>query len=297
MDDSSNKSVSYVVAVSGGVDSVALLHIFAGRLPPHRLVVAHFDHGIREDSAEDRRFVERLAKSYGLSFVFEDGHLGAGASEAVARQARYAFLRQVRQSSGAAYIVTAHHEDDLLETAIINLLRGTGRKGLSSLRSRDDLYRPLLVTPKAHIMAYAKARGLRWREDSTNSNPDYLRNYVRQHIMPKFGGEARQKLRRLITDTQTANEQIDDLLGEQLRIQPANDRLDRRWFIMLPHAVAREVVATWLRRLGMADFDRTLLERMTIAAKTLGPGKRVDINRQYVLVVSKEQLIVVARSV
>lgn len=297
MSKQSRESVSYVVAVSGGVDSVALLHILASRLPAQRLVVAHFDHGIRKDSAEDRHFVGRLAKTYGLTFVFDEGRLGAGASEATARQARYAFLRQVKHSSAADYIVTAHHEDDLLETAIINLLRGTGRKGLASLRSRDDLYRPLLVTPKAHIIAYAKRQGLQWHEDSTNANPNYLRNYVRQAIMPNLDVDARQRLRRLIAETHDVNVQVDSLLAAQLHLQPAGDRLDRRWFIMLPHAVAREIMAAWLRQLGITDFDRTLLERLTIAAKTYASGKKADINRQYTMVVTRDELIAVSRSV
>src|SRR5437764_343012 len=128
------KPGKYVVAVSGGVDSVALLDMLA-RSDDLKLVVAHFDHGIRKDSAKDRKFVEDLAKNYDLPFVYEEGHLGSGTSEAVARGARYDFLHRVKKSHGAQAIITAHHQDDVLETAIINLLRGTGRKGLTSLTS------------------------------------------------------------------------------------------------------------------------------------------------------------------
>ncbi len=294
MDDKSKQPV-YVVAVSGGVDSVVLLDILAVRLPAHRLVVAHFDHGIRQDSAEDRHHVEQLAKKYGLAFMFDQGKLGSGASEAVARKARYDFLRQVKLASHAEYIVTAHHEDDVFETAILNLLRGTGRKGLSSLASNGELYRPLLATPKAHIRTYAGKHGLQWREDSTNSNPDYLRNYIRINIMPKFDAVARQRLRQLIGSARGVNVEIDSLLADQLHLQPAGDVLDRQWFIMLPHAVAREIVAAWLRRLGVADFDRQLLERITVAAKTYASGKRIDINGRYVIVVQSDRLFVQAK--
>src|SRR5580704_3560158 len=109
------KSGSYVVAVSGGVDSVVLLHRLQ-KQPGLRLVVAHFDHGMREDSAEDRRFVKALAQAYGAPFVYDEGHLGSGTSEAEAREARYNFLRRVQAASDAQAIVTAHHQDDLLET-------------------------------------------------------------------------------------------------------------------------------------------------------------------------------------
>ncbi|QQS18837.1 hypothetical protein IPL68_02130 [Candidatus Saccharibacteria bacterium] len=87
--------------------------------------MAHFDHGIRPDSVEDRKLVQKLAKQYGLPFVYDRAELGAGASEAVAREARYAFLSRVKEAVGADAIITAHHEDDVLETIIINWLRGT----------------------------------------------------------------------------------------------------------------------------------------------------------------------------
>src|SRR6476469_10942255 len=157
----------YVVAVSGGVDSVVLLDLL--RLYPGvKVTVAHFDHGIREDSHLDRAYVAELAKRYRLPFVYDKGQLGPDASEAEARRARYDFLSKVQQKTGSDALVTAHHENDVLETAIINLLRGTGRKGLSSLTNGEGIIRPLLDVPKSEIIDYAKRHGLQWREDSTN---------------------------------------------------------------------------------------------------------------------------------
>jgi tRNA(Ile)-lysidine synthetase-like protein len=262
---------------------------------PTYLVVAHFDHGVRQDSAEDRQLVGHLAKAYGLPFVYDEGYLGAGVSEQTAREARYKFLRRVKEATGATHIVTAHHEDDVFETAILNLLRGTGRKGLSSLRSRDDLYRPLLSTPKTHIITYARRNDLEWREDSTNKSTDYLRNYIRQNIMPKFSDVTRERLRQLLTSAYQTNREIDSLLAEQLHLQPAGDVLDRQWFIMLPHVVAREIIAAWLRQLGVADFDRPTLERITVAAKTLMPGKQIDINARFIVAVYMDRLVMRAR--
>lgn len=290
-----DKTVSYVVAVSGGVDSVVLLDILRQRLPAGRLTVAHFDHGIRQDSAADRHFVGELAKHHGLSFVYDEGRLGPQASEADARVARYAFLRQVASRAGARYIVTAHHEDDVLETAIINLLRGTGRKGLSALRSHDDLYRPLLATPKAHIRAYAARHQLAWREDSTNSDPSYLRNYVRHNIMPKFDNASRDRLRGLIQATGRANIEIDSLLADQLHLQPAGDMLDREWFRELPADVANEIIAAWLRRLGITGFDRRTIGRLTDGIINLQPGKQVDINGRYIVAIKRGYAVVMPR--
>src|SRR5689334_5856697 len=107
---------SYVVAVSGGVDSMTLLDLL--RQQPHlKLVVAHFDHGIRPDSYVDRQLIQDVTKRHNVPFVFDTASLGSGASEATARQARYNFLRRVHNATGAKAIVTAHHQDDLLETA------------------------------------------------------------------------------------------------------------------------------------------------------------------------------------
>src|SRR5690606_36249858 len=110
----------YVVAVSGGVDSMVLLDVLAKKYKGRgktALTVAHFDHGIRQDSAYDRQLVSEMAAAYSLPFVFARGELGAGASEAAARAARYEFLREVQKRAGSRGIITAHHHDDAVETA------------------------------------------------------------------------------------------------------------------------------------------------------------------------------------
>src|SRR5438132_889977 len=119
---------TYIVAVSGGVDSMVLLDLLRTK-PELKLIVAHYDHGMRPNSTADRQLVQAVSKHHGLTFIYDQGKLG-NASEATARRARYDFLHQVREASQARAIITAHHQDDLLETAILNILRGTGRRGL-----------------------------------------------------------------------------------------------------------------------------------------------------------------------
>lgn len=169
-------SERYVVAVSGGVDSAVLLH-FLSRQPKLDLVVAHFDHGIRDDSAADAQFVKELADSYGLPFESRREKLGKQASEDLARSRRYAFLRSVADKHQAK-IMTAHHADDAVETVAINLQRGTGWRGLAVLDS--DIIRPLIGVNKQEILNYANKYQLQWREDSTNAGDVYLRNRIRQ---------------------------------------------------------------------------------------------------------------------
>ena len=279
----------YVVAVSGGVDSMALLDMLAG-LPGLRLTVAHYDHGIRPESAEDRKLVQNTAAKYGLPFVYDEGKLGASASEATARAARYRFLRSVKASVGAKAIITAHHQDDLLETAILNLLRGTGRKGLSSLSETAEIKRPLLSYRKDEIIEYARQHRLSWHEDRTNRDQKYLRNRIRHTIMPHFDAESRRAMLEIIGRMQSINGEIDTLLMTLFGKELALDRLDRRQFINLPHEVSKELLAAWLRQRGLADFDRKLLERVTIMAKVMQPGKRIDLLHGNMLVVHDDTL-------
>ena len=271
---------SYVVAVSGGVDSMVLLDLL--RLHPGvRLTVAHFDHGIREDSAEDRLLVQRQAKRYKMPFVYDMGRLGADTSEAQARGARYAFLRTVQETSQANALLTAHHQDDVLETVIINLLRGTGRKGLSSLTNGEGIIRPLLNVPKSEILDYARRHGLIWREDSTNASDNYLRNRVRHNILPEWNAEQKKKLLAINLHMREVNKEVDQILEPEVQ-----GDLDREWFVSLPHDVAREVIAAWLRLNSIGDFDRSTLERLTIAGKVADAGKSIDIVNGYKMQVS-----------
>ena len=279
----------YVVAVSGGVDSVVLLDMLR-QLPDVKLIVAHFDHGIREDSTEDRRFVQQLARKHNVPFTFAEGKLGPGASEEQARRARYEFLQHVRNAAGAHAIVMAHHQDDAIETAIINLLRGTGRRGLSSLRERDGLARPLLHATKRQLRAYALARKLEWREDSTNQDLTYLRNYVRHKLLPRFTIAQRKQLIELITTIAETNRQLDSQLVNYLHVQPTKGVLNRKTFVHLPHAVALEVLASWLRHQGIRNFDRKALERLVVAAKTAKPGTTADVLQGYHLKIGRDSL-------
>jgi tRNA(Ile)-lysidine synthetase-like protein len=282
----------YVVAVSGGVDSVVLLHMLAGQRAkdkgqirtnstlnpqPSALIIAHFDHGIRLDSVEDRKLVQKLAKQYGLPFVYDRAELGAGASEATAREARYAFLAKVKQATGADAIITAHHEDDVLETIIINWLRGTKSRGLSSLRSSQLVRRPLLGMTKKQIRAYARSHNLAWREDSTNADETYLRNYIRKHVVTKLDEKARAKLLEHSAKAAELNDAITGLVGEYLQRHTTSQSIDRLAYRELPKEVAREVLAEWLRRNTSIGVTTKLILRLDTAVRTGRNGSQVDI--------------------
>lgn len=258
--------------------------------PELKLIVAHYDHGIRPDSELDRKLVQDVAKGHNLKFVFDHGNLGNNASEAKARKARYEFLHKVCVASNARAIVTAHHQDDLLETAVLNILRGTGRRGLTSLKSTDVIKRPLLNIPKKELLRYAKDKKLVWREDSTNKDTRYKRNHVRNKLLSTFSDSDRAALYDIIRKTHDANHAIDEHLTTHLHVQPALNQIDRNYFIMLPHVVAREVMMAWLRRHEVKDVTTRTLERLVTAAKTLKAGQQADVDKRFVLAVGKKSL-------
>jgi tRNA(Ile)-lysidine synthase len=280
----------YVVAVSGGIDSRALLHLLSEHNKTHakwQLTVAHLDHGMRPDSNADRQFVEKLAKNEGLEFVYKRINLGASTNEARARKERYTFLHDVRNKINARSIITAHHQDDVLETAIINMLRGSGRRGLSSLSSRPDVLRPLLLVSKGQILTYAKANQLTWREDSTNQDDHYLRNYVRIHILPRFSEADRRQLLNIVTRVGVLNLALDDLLRQGIKKHGKSKTIMRSWFNNLPHAVAKETLATWLRDQHITDFDKKIIERLVVHAKAGRPGQLFPVKDRYYLKIEK----------
>ena len=185
-----------LVAVSGGADSTVLLHLLVravrqGALPLE-LAVAHCHFQLRGAAADgDQAFAEALAREAGLPFYtvrFDTlSHAGAQAVsvEMAARELRYGFFKQCMAQDGWQACALAHHADDQAETLFLNLLRGTGLKGLRGMQPVQGAYvRPLLFARRAEIEAYAAAQHLTYRTDATNAEDDYLRNRVRHHLLP-----------------------------------------------------------------------------------------------------------------
>ncbi len=294
----------YVVAVSGGVDSMVLLALLEKQAKSLKqkakskkissfeplafgfeLIVAHFNHGIRPDSDEDEELVAKTAQQYGLVFESARGNLGLETSEEAARRARYQFLENVKKKHKAQAIITAHHQDDALETAIINILRGTRRRGLSSM-ARSEIKRPLLNFSKGEIVKYAKQQGLLWREDSTNQDPKYLRNYLRLRVMPNLRAEQKRELIKNLDKVA----KINNVLNKQIAILSQqllkNSRIERAEFTVLPPEVARELMVYWLREIGIFQVDQKLIDRLVTVIKTAKPGTSHEINGQIKLKIS-----------
>jgi len=261
---------------------MTLLHML-NKQPGLEMVVAHFDHGIRPDSGEDAQLVESVAASYGLPFYVEKGKLGANTSEEKARQARYDFFYKLVKGHGADGIITAHHQDDLIETALMNILRGTGYRGLVAMQSNPKIVRPLLNMSKQEILNYAKVNKLAWREDPSNDDQTYLRNYIRHNITSRLSPAQRSKLLSLISQTEINSKKIEVEAEKILHKIYAHKKMDRNALINLPTQLSLNLLAAVLRQLPGVEIDKSTVERLLTAIKTAKAGSRHDIAAGYVM--------------
>lgn len=246
-----------LVAVSGGLDSVVLLHLLRFGGHAHRIEVAHFDHRMRAGSAADAHWVRGLCHAWSLPLhqATADTTLR---SEAEARAARYRFLNAAARVAGASVILTAHHADDQAETLLFRLARGTGLRGLAGIpERRGNIARPLLPFARTELLAHARAAGLGWREDPTNTDMRFARNRIRHAVLPAMEavrpGAARRiaRLAAHAAEAESAWQQVTERLLDELvtarsdsAVELARDRL----LGYHPHVRAR-VIRDLLRRL------------------------------------------------
>lgn len=260
---------------------------------PADFIVAHYDHGIRgKVSAEDAEFVRQQCRNYGVAVRCGYGKLAAATGEAVARQYRYDFFRRVAEAiarDDPVYLVTAHHQDDLLETIALNIVRGTGWRGLAPM-NQPQVLRPLLDIAKAELVSYAIEHGLAWREDQTNDSPRYLRNRLRALLASRSPAD-KAKLTRLYERQNHLRRQIEQELEYYCARHITRDKqgqlvLRRYDLIMLPADVAIEI----LRLLTKGWLTRPQLGQLLLFVKVGKPSKqlswkrlnvRLDVRRVY----------------
>lgn len=263
--------LTVVVAVSGGADSVALLRALQRirdsqeKSREGRLIVAHFNHGWRgEESAADARFVRSLARRLALPVIVgqrrcrESGSGDAGRrkpDEDSARRVRYRFLLDVARRFGARYIATAHTADDQVETVLQRILRGTGLAGLAGIpRVRQlspavTLIRPMLQVTRSQVQEYLDLLGQSHREDSTNATRDYVRNRIRQELLPLA--------RELYPASDASIRRLASLAAEAQAV------FDRQAERLRSEAVARQSADELVLRLGAAKAaDEYLVREM-----------------------------------
>lgn len=193
-----------VVGVSGGVDSVTLLHLIVE--VGFRPTAAHVNYGLRGDASDaDEALVRDLCAAWGVPLHVERA-TPSGSVQTEARRIRYDLFARVAAEAGAVKVATAHHRDDQAETLLLNLFRGTGPRGLAGMPVRRPLapgvnvevVRPLLFASRSEVEAYARGQGLRWREDASNLEGGYRRTALRRRVLPAieevFGDDVRMRL-------------------------------------------------------------------------------------------------------
>lgn len=266
----------YLIGVSGGRDSIALLHSLVD-LGYKNLIVCHLDHQLRgRSSAADARFVEKLAARYDVDLAIESANVRALAKklsiETAARKTRYSFFAKVAKRRKCRTIFLAHHADDLVETFLINLFRGAGSTGLSGMREVttrrvDDvdltIARPLLGVWRSDIDKYVRKHRLKFREDASNKSLAPLRNRVRRCVIPylekTLGRNIRQNIWRTAMIMSEEENFFETLLPEKLSDLTA---LAVEPLRKMSLAVQRRMLHKWLRAADVADIGFDLVERV-----------------------------------
>jgi tRNA(Ile)-lysidine synthase len=246
-----------VVAVSGGPDSLALLSILREILPavPLHLTVAHFDHGWRADSQDDRDFVASIAATWGYAFHSARAPDVIPHTEIAARTARYAFLRQTAADTNSTAIAMGHTQDDQVETLLLHLLRGSGSRGLGAMRRRDgDLARPLLDISRREIEAYLARLHLTPRRDPSNEDARFTRNRLRQQVLPAIDGFD-PAARELLARTADILSEEDRFLNDAIAGLPDDLARDRIAFAKLPPALQRRVIRRLVPDAGFLEVE------------------------------------------
>jgi tRNA(Ile)-lysidine synthase len=271
-----------LLAVSGGADSTALLHVMrklhSDGIISGRLVCAHVNHQLRGwESDTDETFVTEQAEGLGLPVTSKRVDIQAYAAEhrlsteTAGRQVRLACLAEIAQVQGCLWVATGHQKDDNAETVIQRLRRGTGFRGLAGiwpvrpLANELRLARPLLGCTRAEIITYLRAKNLRWREDHTNTDCAYTRNYVRHRLLPALQSQSAGSLADAITELAVSAQRLHQRVGEQakraastsVRYKNNTVSVEMKALAALPQIVAVELIRLQLPKLGCGERNLT----------------------------------------
>ena len=252
-----SKEDKLILAISGGIDSTVLFHIL--KKLDYNLVLAHMNFQLRADESDgDESFVQKLAFNAGCEFEVKRVDAKKYAAEnglsiqMSARDLRYQWFDELMIKHGAKAVLTAHHSDDSVETVLINLIRGTGISGLKGITNRGNFIRPLLCFNRAEIQAYASLNTIEWREDSSNHKDDYLRNKLRNTIMPKIdeiSSSWRDSVIKLTHDIKISEQLLDRFYIDNLPKIYKNKSID------LSKIYEKDLESSWLFRRLLVELN------------------------------------------
>ena len=264
----------YLLGLSGGADSVALLMILLpdireGRI---RLEAVHVNHGIRgTESDEDELFCAGLCSRVGIPFRACRADLAGKTDEASAREARFSFFRELTEQCGTDALMLAHNADDQAETFLMRLLRGAGPEGLSCMNAEDNrggirILRPILNLRRQEIRDALRNDGIRWREDSTNNDTFYLRNRIRMELIPvleKFSSSAVKKISAAAGMISEEHQLLDRQARELLERYGKERMLDAEALACEAAPLQKRVIRLWWKRNAPELREHTLNAQQT----------------------------------
>jgi tRNA(Ile)-lysidine synthase len=290
-----------LAAVSGGSDSMAMLELLASaaRWRHFALAAAYVDHGLRPEASREASFVRATASRHGIDFHRLEIRGAADDGEAQLREQRYARLGDLAAAMGEAWIATGHTRDDQIETVLLRLLRGSGRRGMAGIPvRRERIVRPLLGLSRGELRDFLRARGIGWLEDASNAGTRYTRNRLRHRVLPvierELGRGAIDHLPEL-ADRWRLEEEY--LAAEAARFaafaiveRPEGPVLDLTGLDAAPAALRPHVLRAWLARVGggrspslaqLEALERLVAERDGSATVTVAG---VAVAREYATV-------------
>ena len=254
------------------------------------IVVAHIDHGTRKSSAEDADFVRRKCQELGVKFYETKLELGEGVSEELARKKRYEFLKTIQEKEDGT-LCTAHHLDDVLESIAINLIRGTGWRGLTPFYG-DELVRPFIITKmwKRDVLKFAGEQKICFRQDPTNYEIDYLRNRVRER-MNELDKTARADIVNLFEKQNELRGKIEKLVTELAKQTVVGKNFHKKeLFLAADEKVALEVLREICLMYGYSLTRKQLVDFLS-AIKTYAPHKRFNLPKNHFVTILKNYIM------
>lgn len=281
-----------VVAVSGGVDSMVLLHRLLEKMPKDKLIVVHVNHMMRANSDRDQNFVREFAKTHQL--IFETNTDAPPLmNEQEAREFRYAFLNTIVQKYEAAGIVLGHHRDDQVETVMMSLIRNGSLKSTVGMSEKVifenvTLYRPMLSITKKYIVDYAWKHQISYVQDETNDLDGYTRNRFRHHIMPLLQNENVRYDEHVAHFSNHLNELLS--FADELVEQKSNDYIQNDQIVNLlafrqeQKFIQKSIIAKWLvnekklTRYVVETVNRLILEQNGTKEVTLNPDLKIVVS-------------------
>lgn len=281
-----NKNKIFILALSGGPDSVFLGEKLLKYFSAKNIIVAHFNHNIRKDSKNDEAFCKQWAKEKGC--VFESAEWKEPIdSEEKARNARYTFLEKIRKKYNAAGIFVGTHSDDNVETILFQFLRGSGAKGLSGIKKREEkrkIFRPLLGLSKKEIVDFLKEKNIPYCLDSTNIESKYSRNFLRNKVIPLLNKKFPFWQKNIVRQAEIF-EEIDDFLNKKAEkfltaSQKKNDGFFRSDFSAFHPALQNYVLRNIFTPIAL-DFDQ--VKRLREFIKEGISGKKIQLKGKEIL--------------